>query len=804
MKTCPQCHKNYDDLFQICPDDDTALVTFTGHFDTDPLVGKMFAGRFQIMEKIGQGGMGAIYKAVHTRMDRTCAIKLLTALSSDNQAALARFNREAKMASRIDHPHAVIIYDFGESESGIPYLAMEFIDGKPLSHLLAKEKTLPPDRVVRITNQIAEALSAAHALGIVHRDLKPDNIMLTRKGADPDYVKVLDFGIAKTITDEETDALTKTGFVLGTPLYMSPEQLSGDKLDGRSDVYSLAIIVYEMLCGQLPFEGDNTQAMMIKRVIGHPIPLRQKAPDISEEIERVVMSGLAREHEDRAPSASEFAVSLRQACHASPIHSKPTTTALGQSGSRETVEYASGAGPTVAEQAGNPPQGTMVFSSSGGAEAKTPQPLQGGSSTVPYEAMPTAWEPDESDTDGNQAEVTYSENTDRQTRSEMQIEAPTERAIPRLRQPTPPDISPPHGVIKTQERRISPAVWAGGAVTVVAVAALIYFLLPFGGSGFTLTIKGAPPGSEVFIASVKRGVIGADGTLKLTTSEGNAQVRITREGYADFDASITGARGEERNVEARLLPMELDYRGEMVLVPAGEFTMGDNNGPDDAKPAHTVEVKAFYIDRYEVTNAEYKKFCEDTDRKPPANPEWDLNYFEAHPESPVLGVTRQEAIEYAQWAGKRLPKEEEWEKAASWDPVTKTKRLWPWGNEPVKSNANLAPDTPDNGRPASVRHQTRDRSAYGVIGMAGNVWEWIDGFYEPYPGNTASNPDFEKKFLAIRGSNFKIGDMNAAKTTYRNYLPAVFPKGLTTPVGFRCAISADNPSLQEHLGKLLK
>ncbi|MEW6208432.1 MAG: bifunctional serine/threonine-protein kinase/formylglycine-generating enzyme family protein [Acidobacteriota bacterium] len=797
MKTCPQCHKNYDDLFQICPDDDTALVTFTGHLDTDPLVGKMFAGRFQILEKIGQGGMGAIYKAVHTRMDRTCAIKLLTALSSDNQAALARFNREARMASRIDNPHAVIIYDFGESESGVPYLAMEFIDGKPLSHLLAKEKTLPLDRVAHITDQIAEALSAAHALGIVHRDLKPDNIMLTRKGDDAAYVKVLDFGIAKTITDEEADALTKTGFVLGTPLYMSPEQLSGEKLDGRSDVYSLAIIAYEMLSGQLPFEGDNTQAMMIKRVIGHPIPLRQKAPHASAEVEQVVMRGLARENVDRTPSALEFAAALRQASRAPSPHGKPTNV-LGHAGSRDTIEYASGDGPALPES--DVPQGTMVFSSSSGAEAKTSQASQGGA-TVPYEAMPTAWESDESDTDDNQAEITYSEDIDRQTRSDVQIEAPTERAIPKVRQPKQPDIRSSSAVVKTEERRISPAVWAGGAAAVVAIAALIYFLIPFGGANFTLVIKGAPSGSEVSIAGVKRGVTGADGTLTLTVSESQTQVRITREGYAEFEAAIAGARGEEKTIEALLLPVELDYQGEMVLVPGGEFTMGDNNGPEDARPAHTINVKAFYVDRYEVTNAEYKKFCQDTDRKPPDNPDWDKNYFEAHPDSPVLGVTRQEAMEYAKWAGKRLPTEAEWEKAASWDAATKTKRLWPWGNEPVKANANLAPDPPEEGRPESVRHQTRDRSAYGVLGMAGNVWEWVDGFYEPYPGNTASNPDFGKKLLAIRGGNFKIGDMNEAKTTYRNYLPAVFPKGLTTPVGFRCVISADHPGLQEHLSK---
>ncbi|HWP41693.1 MAG TPA: serine/threonine-protein kinase, partial [Blastocatellia bacterium] len=222
MMICPQCGKTYEDGNEICPVDNRFLIDEAAA-RLDPLLGTVLAERYQIVQKVGQGGMGAIYKAVHMRMDRICALKLLTSISGHDEAAIARFNREAKMASRIDNPHAVTIYDYGEAESGIPYLAMEFIDGKALSQLLAAEKSLSPERTIHITNQIAEALSAAHAMGIVHRDLKPDNIMLTKKGGDEDYVKVLDFGIAKTIADDGNENLTKTGFVLGTPAYMSPE-----------------------------------------------------------------------------------------------------------------------------------------------------------------------------------------------------------------------------------------------------------------------------------------------------------------------------------------------------------------------------------------------------------------------------------------------------------------------------------------------------------------------------------------------------------------------------------------------------
>jgi serine/threonine-protein kinase len=277
------------------------------------MIGKLLAGRFRLTEKLGQGGMGTVYKAVHTEMDRTCAIKLLLASAEDSEAATARFKREARMASRIENPHAVTIYDFGQAEGGLLYLAMEFIDGRSLSQILAKEWPLGVERVVHITAQIAEALSAAHSLGIVHRDLKPDNIMITSRSGEAEYVKVLDFGIAKSLIESEADKVTRTGFVLGTPFYMSPEQIAGENIDARSDIYSLALLVYEMLSGRLPFEGDNTQAIMFKRVMSTPIPLKAVAPSLDEAIERAVMDGLARNPADRPGTATDFAAMLSAA-----------------------------------------------------------------------------------------------------------------------------------------------------------------------------------------------------------------------------------------------------------------------------------------------------------------------------------------------------------------------------------------------------------------------------------------------------------------------------------------------------------
>src|SRR5919106_5474683 len=220
MSVCPQCHRNFGDReFRICPVDGANLVDEPTRL-VDPMLGRVLDGRFRLIKVIGRGGMGAVYKAIHIQMDRVCAIKLLSPVSSDKDAAVARFRREAKMTSRIDSPNAITIYDFGEAEPGLLYLAMEFIDGVTLAEVLERQLTLPIERVVSIATQAANALAAAHSLGIVHRDLKPSNIMLIDKDG-LEVVKVLDFGIAKSVIEANDDRLTQTGSLLGTPTYMS-------------------------------------------------------------------------------------------------------------------------------------------------------------------------------------------------------------------------------------------------------------------------------------------------------------------------------------------------------------------------------------------------------------------------------------------------------------------------------------------------------------------------------------------------------------------------------------------------------
>src|SRR2546428_772101 len=258
---------------------------------------------------LGAGGMGQEHPAEHVKRGRRSALNGINPSMAHAPEAVARFNREAANASRISDAHVCAIYDFGETPEGLIYLAMEFIEGEPLTELIRSEGALPLARAADIAIQVAAALQAAHDLGIVHRDLKPDNIMLTRGRDGVDLVKVVDFGIAKAVGGDDSQKVTKTGLVVGTPEFMSPEQLSGDKLDGRSDLYSLALVLFKMLTGKLPFQATSVQETMIKRLTDDPATLVTARPDLRfpPGLQETLDAALARGPTERYQSAAKFA-----------------------------------------------------------------------------------------------------------------------------------------------------------------------------------------------------------------------------------------------------------------------------------------------------------------------------------------------------------------------------------------------------------------------------------------------------------------------------------------------------------------
>jgi len=274
----------------------------------DPAVGEVLAGRFRIEELVGQGGMGKVFRARHLALDRQVCLKVLRSSLLEDPTVVGRFEREAMAASRLNHPNSIQVLDFGRNPSdGSLYIVMEHVQGKDLRELLRDEWPIPEGRLCHILAQVLAALGEAHARNVIHRDLKPENIMLEQRRNDPDFVKVLDFGIAK-ILDSDLPGLTRSDVVCGTPQYMAPEQATGAQLDARCDLYAVGVILYQLATGQLPFDGPNAMDVLTRQVNDPPIPPRKREPraQISREMEALILRVLSKDPAARPQSAEEF------------------------------------------------------------------------------------------------------------------------------------------------------------------------------------------------------------------------------------------------------------------------------------------------------------------------------------------------------------------------------------------------------------------------------------------------------------------------------------------------------------------
>jgi eukaryotic-like serine/threonine-protein kinase len=345
VPSCPTCQTEYPPGTEVCPRDGVALTTRSepevviGSAPTlpegpgsaaagaataaatkaqpeerfDSLLGVVLAGRYEVLRRIGEGGMGAVYEAKHTLIGKRVAVKVLLEKFHAQSDLVARLLQEARLASSIGHENIVDVTDFGTTDDGRSFVVMEFLDGESLAELAMREAPLPIERSLRIARQVASALGAAHAKGIFHRDVKPENIYLVQRG-DTDFVKVVDFGISKAVKpggDEgpETYRLTHTGLLLGTPLYMSPEQARGSEdLDHRVDIWALGVLLYECLTGEVPFRANN-YLQIISQVLTHePMPPSQLRPElgIPDAVEAVVMRAMEKDRTRRYQTMAEL------------------------------------------------------------------------------------------------------------------------------------------------------------------------------------------------------------------------------------------------------------------------------------------------------------------------------------------------------------------------------------------------------------------------------------------------------------------------------------------------------------------
>ena len=313
---CQACgHENVNEA-RFCASCGAALPTRVED-QQDPLVGQVIGNRYRITGVLGEGGMGVVYVGEQQMGStiRKVAVKTLHPHLSKDASVIKRFHRECGTVAQLEHPNTIKVYDFGSTPDGTLYIAMEFVAGRSLNDVLVKDGKLSPERVTQILRQICGALDEAHQLGIVHRDLKPDNIILSQRAGEQDFVKVLDFGIAART--ESADAaheqkLTQQGTVLGTPPYMSPEQFTGKQLDRRSDIYSLGVMAYEMLTGKLPFEAETPWQWATQHMTAQPKSLNVVAPDvrIPEAMSQAIMRALSKEPSQRQATAGEFFAEL--------------------------------------------------------------------------------------------------------------------------------------------------------------------------------------------------------------------------------------------------------------------------------------------------------------------------------------------------------------------------------------------------------------------------------------------------------------------------------------------------------------
>ncbi len=800
-------------------------------------VGRVLGGRYQLDQVIGSGGMGEIYRARRLHIGDTVAVKVLRPDVIENEKTRQRFYREARAAAMLHHPNAVVIHDFGEDTDGTAYIVMELLTGRSLRKLLVDDGTVNPRRAYGVIKQACAALDAGHRNGIVHRDIKPDNIYLLDAHQDEDLIKILDFGIAKlhdkaldTLSIEE-QRLTNVGTVIGTPHYMSPEQCQGEEADARSDIYSLGIVLYEMLTGVVPFVAKTPTGVAIKHVTEQPRPLRELNPSLSPAIENAVLRALEKNPNSRPQTAIELSREFESALRReekyedstailtdsaerqiAPVVGKEAGTEIlkpADTGKQRPIQTQKQsydtmiAAPSGTENLGQSatesfseagtellqPSGTTAENRLATADLKT-QIMESGESHTPAtlldagkdtlldvgkDASPslttkvTAIEEPQKVGDQKASEKPLTDVL----RTNPYIEA-EQLDKPESAQERKPDKKTSGKKAKTESaKKIESKAAAVSQPPAVPVAAK---------SIEAQQIKSRTPllvgigGLLLVLAGLGYWLLGSGDESTETPVATTSQTAVT-------DGSPIAATAQ--------YPQQAAPEG-MIYIIGGVLRVGRDDGKENERPAHVVNIKPFFIDKTEVNNEQYFKFIEAAGH--PAPPSWNGTRFQAGTEQlPVTDVTWEDATAYARWAGKRLPTEEEWEYAAR---GSNDKNIYPWGEDWRDGAANVKKDQTDAPQLSAVGQFQNGASPFGVLDMIGNVWEWTANDYKEYPGGKIDRPVAGYTNLkVIRGGSYDTL-WSDATATLRTGWPAGrkdWPKGVASDyskTGFRLAQDA--------------
>ncbi|HYX29724.1 MAG TPA: bifunctional serine/threonine-protein kinase/formylglycine-generating enzyme family protein [Pyrinomonadaceae bacterium] len=756
MRECPSCRSCFPDDILHCPDDGAAT---TSSISGEPILD----GRYQLEKRLGQGGMGVVFKARHIFLKTAHAIKvILPDLVGNDPNLVTRFRQEALAAAAIRHQNIIAVTDFGVVRGTMPFLVMEFVQGKSLQDIMAEEGAMPPLRAFELMQAICAGIAAAHRQGIVHRDLKPLNVMICDDIPISEGVKILDFGLAKIKSGELLGSFiaAQTTGLMGSPFYMAPEQWSDEPPDARADVYSLGVMLYQMLCGEVPFKGSSIPSIMKKHLTSDVPPFQSKGFDIPVQIENVVLHALEKEPNDRTTSADEFSRELREAMSAASAQLRRTADVHPIDPSKTIVSPPppDTFPPTGSTTAFDPLAGTISAAALEEEEHKT---LFAQRELAREAAARQRIEQEEAARLKAEEEKRKAEEVakEKERKHLEEIVAAQTKVLEEKLTQLASTMSPKPGATGPVDGEVT-HIQQPGAITA--------------GSSLAGTAAQPFPRMDVSMAPPKKSAVMPILMIALLVVLIGGGVG----GFFFYKSRHVTPAGPSKTITP---PEEVTIKPDLIEIEGGTFQMGRNDSLPTESPAHQVTVNNFAMDKTEVTNAEYAQFVKQTNHAPPE--QWGSVKAPVGQELlPVSNVSYEDALAFAEWRSKRdgvtyrLPTEEEWEYAAR---NGDKDNLYPWGNTWAAGHAATLEAGVGREQPVGTYPQGANR--WGVLDLMGNVWEWTSSKASVYKGNTLQLPAQYQDWMVARGGGYS-SPSNKISATNRDW----FAPNYKNPVlGFR-------------------
>ncbi len=758
MRECQVCKQCYPDAVANCPLDNQS--TFQS-IEGNPIL----EGKYRLEKRLGQGGMGVVYSAKHSYLKTQLAIKvILPDLVGNDPQLVTRFRQEALAAAAIRHQNVVQVTDYGVANETMPFLVMEYVEGESLHDLLDREKCLSPERAVELMAAICAGVGAAHKQGIVHRDLKPLNVMILKDAPSlSEGVKILDFGLAKIKSGELLGSFVqaKTTGLMGSPYYMAPEQWADEDLEPQADIYSLGVMLYQMLAGDVPFKGSSIPAIMQKHLNNPPPTFKEMGVDVPIPVEAAVRRSLEKDRTKRPQTVHEFVQELRRA--------------LGLS--TQALHLPTGILPTsTLHILTQPPQAKIFVDGVPIGESQTDgylllEGVQSGNHRVKVmkegfhdwenqifcDGKPQQVVAQLQHISGNVVAATIQMNQSQMNQSGGYVQGANTQGMPSVSQQI--EQNPQSLYNQGMQSGIQPnsqVNWQQG----------------------NSQYQTQPPATKSAFSPLILAIIGISTLLLLTIIGVGGSYML---GFLGGKEIVTPTPPGNTTPTSSQTPITTTVvKNEMIPIPGGKFKMGNNEGEPREKPEHEVEVKDFQMSKLEVSNAEYAQFIAAENYKAPEN--WTNGKPVAGEENlPVSRVSLEDAKAYAAWLSKkdnaqyRIPTEIEWEYAAR---NGSANNLYPWGDKWEENRAVL-----NSTSPKTVGSAASGANKWGVQDLVGNLNEWTDTEFQAYEGGnfTEINKDAKGAFVT-RGGSFVLSSTSKITSATRYFAQ---PSKGDSRLGFR-------------------